>query len=86
LVIILSISIVRELLEIVPRGVLSVYFGDVEVTTLVVGKLGCLLPAVYVSLVVCPYMTNNPIEEEFRLAVPLETPAIDFRHHEAVDA
>jgi hypothetical protein len=31
-------------------------------------------------------MTNNPIEEEFRLAVPLETPAIDFRHHESIGA
>ena len=59
---------------------------DVEVTTPVVGKLCCLPPAVYVSFVVCPYMTNNPIEEEFRLTVPLEAIAIDFRHHEAVDA
>jgi hypothetical protein len=60
------------------------YFRDVEVTTPVVGKLGCLLSAVYVSIIVCPHMTNNAIDEKFRLAVPLETPAIDSRHHEAV--
>jgi hypothetical protein len=29
-------------------------------------------------------MTNKAIEEEFRLAVPLESPAIYFRHHKAI--
>ena len=63
MVILLSVSIVRRLLEIVPRGVFSLYFRDVEVTTPVVGKLGCLPPAVYVSFVVCPYMTTIPLKK-----------------------
>ena len=29
-------------------------------------------------------MTNNSIEEEFRLTVPFYSPAIDFRHHQTV--
>jgi hypothetical protein len=29
-------------------------------------------------------MTNNSIEEEFRLTVPFYSPAIDFRHHKTV--
>jgi hypothetical protein len=29
-------------------------------------------------------MTNNSIEEKFRLAIPFFSPSIDFRHHEAI--
>jgi hypothetical protein len=29
-------------------------------------------------------MTNNSIEEEFRLTVPFFSPAIDFHHHKTV--
>ena len=78
-----SVSIVRRLLEVVPRGVFLMYFRDVEVTTPVIGQSGCLIPTVDVSIVVRSHMTNNAMEEKFGLAVPLYSPSIDFRHHKA---
>ena len=84
LVIISLISIVRRCLKILPRGVLLMYFRDFEVTTPVVGKLGCVRPAVDVSMIVSSHMTNNTIEEKIRLAVSLVSAGIDFRNHEAI--
>ena len=46
--------------------------------------VACSHAAVYVSIFVCSHITNNAIEEEFRLTVPLYSPAIDFRHHKAI--
>ena len=37
-------------------------------------------------MAVCTNVTNNSIEEELRLTVPLNTETIHFCHHKAIDA
>ena len=47
------------------------HFRDIEVPTQVIGELSGLLPRVYPSVSVSTDVTNDPIEEELRLPVPV---------------
>ena len=68
--------------KVMPIPVL-VHFGDIEVPTPVIGELGGLFPRVYPSILVSTDVTDDAIEEELRLAVPVYPIPVYFRHHEA---
>ena len=59
-----------------------VYFGNVVMTTPVIGEADGLGPAVDASTIVGADMTNNSIEEELRLTVAFNSILIYFRHHQ----
>ena len=50
---------------------LIMHFRDIEVPTPVIGELGGLIPRVYPSVLISTDVTNDPIEEELRLPVPV---------------
>ena len=70
------------MLVVMPVPVVNL-FRDIEVATPIVGELGSLLPRVYPSVSISTDVTNDPIEEEFRLTVPVYPVPVHFCHHEA---
>ena len=67
---------------VMPSLVMSL-FWDIEMATPVVGKLGRLIPRIYPSISIGTDVSDDAIEEELRLAVPMNPVTVDFSHHEA---
>ena len=60
-------------------------FRDIEMATPVIGELSRLIPRVYPSISTSSNVTNDPIEKELRLVVPMDPMLVHFRHHKATE-
>jgi hypothetical protein len=68
------------------RGrVVFMNFLDAVKSTPIVGEASSLRPTVDVAAIVRSNMTNNPIEEDLWLAIPLNAIVVNFREHQAAD-